>query len=237
MKEWLKRTLPVYKEEGLKKLENSRVVLLGVGGVGSSCAEALVRSGVGNILIVDNDTVDITNLNRQLVAVYDNVGNNKVEEMRKRMLSINPHCNIEMAQQFYLPDNCEFVYDYKPDFIIDAIDTVTAKLHLIEQCNERNIPLITCLGTGNRLRPELLTLGDISDTVGCGCPLARVMRQQIKKMGIKKSKVVFSTELPAKTIVEGSVAGRHSPCSVAYVPPVAGHIMAGYVVRSLLGIE
>ncbi len=234
--EWLKRSLPIYGEEGAEKLRLATVALLGVGGVGSAAAEALVRSGVGNIIIVDNDTIDISNINRQIVATHENVGAVKVEEMKKRMLTINPHCGITAIQKFYLPENSDFLYELSPDYVIDAIDTVTAKLHLIKECSEREIPIISCLGTGNRLHPEMLKVGDISDTVGCGCPLARVMRREIKKFSDKGCKVVYSAEMPYKIEVEGGVSGRHSPASISFVPPVAGYIMASVAVRELLEI-
>ncbi len=233
---WLKRVRPIYKDEGINKLSQSRVVIMGLGGVGSAAAEAICRSGIGNILIVDNDEIDETNINRQLIASSDNVGKSKAEETEKRLLSINPHCNITVSKEFYLPENSTFVFDFNPDYIIDAIDTVTAKLHLIESCKEKNISIITCLGTGNRLDPSKLVLGDIKDTSGSGCPLARVMRRELKKRGITSQKAVFSTELPYNETVGNGANGRHSPCSTAFVPPAAGFLLASAVVRDILGI-
>ena len=231
---WLDRVRPIYKDEGINKLKNSRVVIMGLGGVGSAAAEAICRSGVGNILIVDNDEIDVTNINRQLIATSGNIGNSKAEETEKRLHSINPECNIIVSKEFYLPENSDFVFDFKPDYIIDAIDTVTAKLHLIKTCKEMNIPIITCLGTGNRIDPSKLILGDIKDTAGSGCPFARVMRRELKKRDITSQKVVFSTELPYNETTGDSEHGRHSPCSTAFVPPAAGFLLASAVVRDLL---
>ena len=234
---WLDRVLPIYKDEGIEKLKQSRVVIMGLGGVGSAAAEAICRSGVGNIMIVDSDEIDITNINRQLIANRNNVGNDKVFETEKRLHMINPQCNITPIKEFYLPENSDFVFNYKADYIIDAIDTVTAKLHLAEVCKRNNIPIISCLGTGNRLDPSKLKVGYISDTVGSGCPFARVMRRELKKRGIVNQTVVYSTEIPYNTTVGDGEHGRHSPCSTAFVPPCAGFLLASVVIRNLLDIK
>lgn len=233
---WLMRSEPIFTEAGLEKLKNSRVVILGLGGVGSAAAEGICRSGVGNIMVVDSDEVDISNINRQLIATSANVGNDKAEETRKRLHMINPDCNITAVKQFYLPENSDFIFDYEPDYVIDAIDTVTAKLHLIENCKRLNIPVISCLGTGNRLDPSKLKVGDISDTAGSGCPFARVMRRELKKREVLSQTVVFSTEIPYNTTVGEGEHGRHSPCSTPFVPPCAGFLLASRVVRDLLNL-
>ena len=233
---WLNRARPIFKDEGIDKLRNSRIVIMGLGGVGSAAAEAICRSGVGNIMIVDNDDVEITNINRQLIATNENIGKPKADETEKRLHTINPDCNITVSTEFYLPENSDFVFSFKPDYIIDAIDTVTAKLHLIKTCQDKNIPIISCLGTGNRLDPSKLICGDIKDTVGCGCPLARVMRRELKKREITSQKVVFSREIPYSETTGDSEHGRHSPCSTAFVPPAAGFLLASVVVRDLLNL-
>lgn len=231
---WLLRAVPLYGDDGIEKLKKSKVAILGLGGVGSAVAEGICRSGVGNLLLVDNDTVDLTNINRQLIANSKNIGELKTLQTQERLLSINPNCNITIANEFYLPENSDFLFNFKPDFVIDAIDTVTAKLHLAKACKEKNIPLITCLGTGNRLDPLKLRFGDISQTSGCGCPLARVMRHELKKLGIEKLDVIYSEEIPIKAVVETDNKARHSPASSAFVPPVAGFIIASQVVKKLL---
>lgn len=235
MSDWLERTRLLLGEEALTKLQNARVAVLGLGGVGSAAAEALCRAGVGHLMVVDHDRVDITNLNRQILATTENVGRMKAEEAVLRLHAINPTLDLVAVGEMYLPENCDFLYDFSPDFVLDAIDTVTAKLHLAVSCRERGIPLITCLGTGNRLDPGALRVGDIADTAGTGCPLARVMRKELRRRGILTQPVLYSVE-EAVTIRDPSLFsnGRHSPASMAFVPPSAGYLMAAYVVRTLL---
>ena len=231
---WLERTGLVLGEKRLCRLANARVAVIGLGGVGCAAAEALVRAGIGHMLFADGDTVDDTNRNRQLIATAETVGMDKVKAAEKRFRAINPEGDFTFRKEFYLPENSEWLYEWKPDYIIDAIDTVTAKLDIAQKCAERKIPLISCLGTGNRLDPELLRLGDISETAGCGCPLAKVMRRELRRRKIGRLTVLFSTEEPAKAVAKGE-AGRHPPGSVSFVPPVAGYIMAGRCVRDLCG--
>lgn len=230
---WLERTEIVLGETRLRRLANARVAVIGLGGVGGAAAEALVRAGVGHMLFIDGDTVDDTNRNRQLLATTETVGMDKISAAEGRYRAINPDGDFTFKKEFYLPENSAWLYDWQPDYIIDAIDTVTAKLDIAKQCKTRKIRLIACLGTGNRLDPERLRLGDITETAGCGCPLAKVMRRELRRRGIEHLPVLFSTEEPAKAIAEGA-AGRHPPGSISFVPPVAGYIIAGKCIRDII---
>ena len=230
---WLERTELVLGETRLRRLANARVAVIGLGGVGGAAAEALVRAGVGHMLFIDGDTVDDTNRNRQLLATTETVGMDKISAADGRNRAINPDGDFTFKKEFYLPENSAWLYDWQPDYIIDAIDTVTAKLDIAKQCKTRKIRLIACLGTGNRLDPERLRLGDITETAGCGCPLAKVMRRELRRRGIEHLPVLFSTEEPAKAIAE-SAAGRHPPGSISFVPPVAGYIIAGKCIRDII---
>ena len=215
--------------DAVKKLNNSAVALFGVGGVGSFAAEALARAGVGKIALIDSDTVNGTNINRQLIALHSTVGKNKVDVMRDRILDINPNAHVITHNEFYLESNCDFIDFNDYDFIIDAIDTVSAKLHIICRAKQAGIPVISCMGTGNRLDPTKFSITDIFKTEGC--PLARVMRTELRKRGVKSLPVVFSQEQ----------AKRHSNVpkddrtigSISFVPSCAGLIAAGYVIRQL----
>ncbi len=229
----LERTALFLGEEAMAKLNNARVAVMGLGGVGGSAAEALVRAGVGHILLVDGDSVDETNLNRQLLATAETVGMDKITAAKLRFENIDPERDITYLKEFYLPENSEFLYSWKPDYIIDCIDTVTAKLHMAQKCRGLGIDLLMCLGTGNRLDPEKLKIGDISETVGSGCPLARVIRKELKKRGIEHQTVLFSTEEAAKAALD-SENGRHAPGSISFVPPVAGYLLAGKCVREII---
>lgn len=235
MEHWLSRTELLLGPERLEKLRKSRVAVLGLGGVGSAAAEALCRSGVGELMLVDHDRVELTNLNRQLLATRDVLGEPKTQVLRRRLARIGEGVRIHTAEAFYLPDNRDFLFDFAPQFIVDAIDTVTAKLDLAVQCRERGIGVITCLGTGNRIDPSQLVLGDIADTTGCGCALAKVMRRELKRRGIDHTPVLFSREMPMQRMsASDSPPGRHSPGSTAFVPPAAGFFLASYAVRFLL---
>jgi tRNA A37 threonylcarbamoyladenosine dehydratase len=232
---WTDRTRLLLGEQGVERLQNARAVVLGLGGVGGNAAEALCRAGVGHLLLVDNDEVDETNLNRQLLATRDMVGRSKCEAALARLQSINPQADLQTAQQFYLPENSDFLYDFRPDIVIDAIDTVTAKLHLAEQCHNRGILLYASMGTGNRMDPSQLRCGDISETAGTGCPLARVIRRELRKRGVPTLKVVFSLEPPIQGInANDGEHGRHSPGSAPFVPPAAGLLLASAAVRDFL---
>ncbi len=236
---WLSRSRDLIGEEELRFLSDARVALLGLGGVGGSCAEALCRTGIGHLLLCDSDTVEETNLNRQTVAAHSTLGQKKTAVMARRLRDINPDIDLCLEERFYLPEESGFLYDFQPDLVLDAVDTVTAKIHLAAECTKRGIPLVSCLGTGNRLHPELLTAGDLSET--SGCPLARVMRRELRKKGVSHLRVVYSTEapVPGKTSVPDASSGtgakgRHPPCSSAFVPPAAGCLLAAEGVRLLL---
>lgn len=231
MENQFQRTEMLLGESGMERLKNSHVAVFGVGGVGGYAVEAIVRSGVGTVDIFDNDTVSVTNLNRQLIATHDTVGQYKVDVMKERALSINPGVVINAHKCFYMPDNsAEYdlaVYDY----IIDAVDTVTAKIEIIIRANEAGVPIISCMGTGNKLDASAFKVADIYKT--SVCPLARTMRCELKKRGIKKLKVVYSEEKPIKAAL--SENGRHAPGSTAFAPAVAGMIAAGEVIKFLSG--
>jgi len=234
MGDWKTRTRLALGDDAVERLAAARVAVLGLGGVGGAAAEALCRAGVGHLLLIDGDSVDESNLNRQILATRATVGMRKVEAAAERLRSIAPEADLTLADEFFLPENSAFLFDWAPECIIDACDTVTAKLCLAEMSRERGIPLLCCLGTGNRLHPEMLRLGDIADTAGCGCPLARVVRRELRRRGIERLTVLYSTEEPVKAVAE-SDAGRHPPGSVSFVPPAAGYILAGECVRRLIG--
>lgn len=230
MKEEFEREIMLLGEDAIDKLNNSYVALFGLGGVGSYTAEALARSGVGKILLVDNDVVSKSNINRQLCALQSTVGKRKVDVVSERLLDINPDIIIEKCYDFILPENISSFDFSKFDYIIDAIDTVSAKLAIAEKATELNIPLISCMGTGNKLDPTALTVTDISKT--SVCPLARVMRRELKKRGISHLKVVFSTEEPHP--ISRSENGKTPPASIAFVPSVAGLIAASEAVKAIV---
>ena len=220
-------------EEGLNKLSSCHVAVFGLGGVGSYTAEALARAGVGELTIIDNDTVSVSNINRQLYALSSTVGMDKTEVARKRIEDINPDCKVNVRTEFYLPENAESFFDVKYDYIADAIDTVSAKLDLAEQAQKRNIPMIACMGTGNKLDPTQFRVSDINKT--SVCPLCRVMRRELKLRNVKKLKVVWSPEMPLKPSESGeNVNKRAVPGSISFVPPVAGMIMAGEIIKDLI---
>ena len=231
---WLDRTALLIGEESMEKLKNSTVAIVGLGGVGGSAAEAICRMGVGRLILIDNDDVDDTNRNRQLFATAETVGMDKVDAAAMRLRAINPDAELILKKEFYLPENSDFLFDLQPDLILDAIDTVTSKLHIAKTCKEKAIPLVCCLGTGNRVDPSQLRWGDISQTAGCGCPLARVMRRELKKRDVLKQTVIYSVEEPHKAIVGESDHGRHAPASCAFVPPAAGCLLASAGIRLLL---
>ncbi len=229
-----KRTELLLGEEAVKKLRSSRVAVFGIGGVGGFAVEALARSGIGALDLIDSDKVDITNINRQIIATTDTVGEYKTQAAKRRVLSINPDCRVNTRELFYLPETAgEFDFaDY--DYIIDAVDTVKAKLCLIESARDAKTPIICAMGAGNKLDPAMFEVSDIYKT--SVCPLARVMRQECKKRGIKKLKVVYSKEQPKrplKPVDPDNPNRRDTPASIAFVPSVAGLIIAGEVVKDL----
>ncbi len=213
-------------------LKNKSVILFGLGGVGSYTAEMLARAGIGRITVVDNDTVSVTNINRQLCALHSTVGKAKTEVVKERILDINPECKVTAIKKFYLPENSEEFNLGDYDYIADAIDTVSAKIDLAVKSQELDIPMISCMGTGNKLDPTQFTVSDIFKT--SGCPLCRVMRSELRKRGIKKLNVVWSAEEPLKPSETNENTGkRQTPGSLPFVPPVAGIIMAGKIITDL----
>ncbi len=217
--------------EALARLTKARVCLFGVGGVGSYAAEALARAGVGAIDIVDNDTVSITNINRQLCALTSTVGQNKVDVVEKRLLDINPELKVTKYLDFVLPENID-KYDFSSyDYVIDAVDTVSAKLAIIEAAKRAGVEVISCMGTGNKLDPLSLTVTDIEKT--STCPLARVMRRELKARGISHVKVIYSTEPPIKATAS-SETKKPVPASISFVPSVAGLVAAGEAVKHII---
>jgi len=217
-------------KEAQDKLAKSNVIVFGIGGVGSYVAEALARAGIGAISLVDNDVVCQSNINRQLIALTSTIGKPKTEVMKKRILDINPHCNVKSYQVFYTKGKEIEISDY--DYVIDAIDTVTSKLVLIEEATNHCVPIISCMGTGNKLNPTLFEVTDIYKT--SVCPLARVMRNELKKRGIKKLKVLYSKEEPLKPFKTDCDTRKQIPGSVSFVPSVAGLIIAGEVIKDIL---
>ena len=246
------RTQLLLGQDSMKKLSESRVAVFGVGGVGGYACEALVRSGVGHFDLIDDDKVCLTNLNRQIIATRKTVGKYKTDVMKERMLEINPDVDVTIHKCFFLPENAdEFPFsDY--DYVIDAVDTVTAKIELVMKCKELNVPIISSMGAGNKLDASAFRVADIYKTKMC--PLAKVMRRELKKRGVKKLKVVYSEEKPTRPIEDMSISCRTNcicppgaahkcterrdiPGSVAFVPSVAGLIIAGEVVKDLTGVR
>lgn len=220
-------------EEKLQQLQNSHVLVFGVGGVGGYVVEALVRSGIGHITIVDNDEVSLTNLNRQIIATRETIGKKKVEVMRERILSINPDCFVTGLEMFYLPENADTIDLTKYDYVVDAIDTITSKIELAIRCEKLNVPLISSMGTGNKLNPAMLEVSDIYKT--SVCPLAKVMRKELKTRGIKHLKVVYSKELPIRPRQSNEPTNKRTvPGSSAFVPSSAGLLIASEVIKDLL---
>lgn len=232
------RTELLLGEDNLKILGETTIMVLGVGGVGSHCIEALARSGVGKLILVDNDTVSLTNINRQSIACHSTVGRYKTEVMKERIKDICPTIEVITYEMFVLPDNIERLFSEQPDYIIDAIDTVTAKLSVAEKAAACGIPLISSMGTGNKLHAELFEIEDISKT--SVCPLCKVMRKELKTRGIHHLKVLYSREKPIDTsgrdTQEDKGRRRSLPGSISFVPPVAGLLIAGEAIRDILNI-
>lgn len=237
--EQFSRSRRLIGDEGLKKLADSKVAIFGVGGVGSHCIEALCRGGVGTLAIIDSDSVALSNINRQSIAFLSTVGQPKVRVMAQKLADINPKARVTALEAFVLPENTQEIFSslpFVPDYIVDAIDTVSAKLSLAQYAKDRQIPIISSMGTGNKLHGELFEITDISKT--SVCPLCRVMRRELKARGIEHLKVLYSKEVPLKPADDGTelrATGRPSPGSVSFVPPVAGLLIAGEVIRDLLG--
>lgn len=242
------RTELLFGKEAMDKLAGSKVAVFGIGGVGGYVCEALVRSGVGAFDLIDDDKVCLTNLNRQIIATRSTVGKYKTDVMRDRMIDINPNVEVEVHKCFFLPENADdFPWD-SYDYVVDAVDTVTAKIALVMKCKEKNIPIISSMGAGNKLDGSQFKVADIYKTKVC--PLAKVMRRELKKRGVKKLKVVYSEEIPTRPIEDMAISCRNNcicppgaehkcterrdiPGSVAFVPSVAGLIIAGEVAKDL----
>ncbi len=245
------RTELLFGKEAMDKLAGSKVAVFGIGGVGGYVCEALVRSGVGAFDLIDDDKVCLTNLNRQIIATRSTVGKYKTDVMRDRMLDINPKVEVEVHKCFFLPENADdFPWD-SYDYVVDAVDTVTAKIALVMKCKEKNIPIISSMGAGNKLDGSQFKVADIYKTKVC--PLAKVMRRELKKRGVKKLKVVYSEEIPTRPIEDMAISCRNHcicppgaehkcterrdiPGSVAFVPSVAGLIIAGEVAKDLIRV-
>jgi len=226
--EQFNREISLIGEEAFSKLQDSSVIVFGVGGVGGFTVEALTRAGVGRIDIVDKDVVDITNLNRQIIATHDTVGKPKVEVMKERMLSINPGIKCNAFEMFYLPEEKDKIDFASYDYVIDCVDNVTAKLSIIEEAKKAGTRVISSMGTGNKLDPTRFEIADISKT--SVCPLSKVIRKELKNRGIKGLKVLYSQEEPLKR-------GERTPASISFVPSVAGLIIAGEVVSDLAALK
>ena len=246
------RTQLLLGKEAMDKLKNSRVAVFGIGGVGGYVCEALVRSGVGHFDLIDDDKVCLTNLNRQIIATRKTVGQYKTDVMKERMLDINPDIEVNVHKCFFLPENAEeFPFD-QYDYVVDAVDTVTAKIELVMKAKEMEVPIISSMGAGNKLDPSAFRVADIYKTKMC--PLAKVMRRELKQRGVKKLKVVYSEEKPTRPLEDMAISCRNHcicppgaahkcterrdiPGSVAYVPSVAGLIIAGEVVKDLTTVK
>ena len=241
------RTRLLVGNEAIDKLSAAKIAVFGVGGVGGFCVEALARAGVGTLHLYDDDTVSESNLNRQLIALHSTIGKPKVEVMAARVLDINPNCDVKAIPMFYLPENADSVDLSQYNYVIDAIDTVAAKLELVKRCTELNVPIISAMGSGNKLDPSAFVVTDISKTQGC--PLARIMRKELRKRGINHLKVVYSEEEPLTPLVPPeeeapadnngtrppSSARRATPGSISFVPGAAGLVLAGAVIREIGG--
>jgi ThiF family. len=245
------RTELLLGKEAIEKLNNSRVAVFGLGGVGSFTVEALVRSGVGHLDLIDDDRVCLTNLNRQLIATRKTIGKPKVEVMKERILDINPKAEVVTHRCFFTHETADQFDFTLYDYVVDAIDTVSGKIEIIVRCKEKNVPVISCMGAGNKLDPTKFEVADIYKT--SICPLAKVMRKELKARGIKSLKVVYSKEPPMKPIEDMEIscknncicppgterkctARRQVPGSVSFVPSVAGLIIAGEVIKDLIGL-
>ena len=236
MDELYLRSSMLLPEKTEEILQNSHVIVFGLGGVGSYTAEALCRGGIGSLTLVDSDRVADSNRNRQLFALTSTIGKKKTEVAKERLLDINPNCKIEVFDKFVLPENVDEFFKNRYDYIADAIDTVSAKLSLAEIAQRENIPMISCMGTGNKLDASRFRVSDIKET--SVCPLCRVMRRELKERNIKKLNVVWSDEAPIKpSKTEETSSKRSIPGSVSFVPPVAGMLMAGKIILDLAGVD
>lgn len=234
MDSYFSRTSLLLGEEALDKLSKKKIIIFGLGGVGGYCVEALVRSGIKSFTLVDNDVVSSSNLNRQIIATRKTIGRKKVEAMKERILEINDEVEVKVLDKFALKDNIDEFNLESYDYVIDAIDTISAKIAICEKCDQNNIPLISSMGAGNKLNPLMFEVSDIYST--SVCPLAKVMRRELKKRGVKKLKVVYSKEeaLTPKTIIKNEENGKITPGSVSFIPSVVGLIIASEVIKDLI---
>lgn len=228
----------IYGEKGMEKLHGAKVAVFGIGGVGGYVAEALARSGIGHLMLVDKDVVSVTNINRQIVALHSTVGKSKVKVMKDRCLDINPNIIIEEKECFFLPENSD-TFDFNGySYIVDAVDTVTAKIEIINKAKKAGIPVISCMGAGNKIDPTKFMVADIEKTTVC--PLARVMRRELRARGIRDVKVLFSTEKPVEIVTDKDTERKGmgtAPGSTAFAPSVAGLIIAGTVINDIIGVD
>ncbi len=240
------RTELIFKKQGMEILFNARVAVFGIGGVGGYVVEALARSGIGAIDLFDDDKICLTNINRQIIATHKTVGRYKVDVVKERILDINPKATVNTYKLFYMPDTADQVDLSVYDYVVDAIDTVTGKIELIVRCKEASIPIISSMGAGNKINADQLEVADIYKT--SVCPLAKVMRRELKARGIKNLKVVYSKEMPRELDNDTKISSelekmclkaekRQIPGSTAFVPPAAGLIIAGEVIKDLIGIK
>ena len=231
MSDQFERTELLIGKQNVKQLQNSKVAVFGIGGVGSFVVEALARAGIGNFILVDNDDISITNINRQIIATTKTIGMLKVEVAKSRILDINPNANVEIYKEFFMPES-EEILDNTTSYIVDSIDTMTAKIELVVRANKLNIPIISCMGTGNKLDPTKFEVADIYETTIC--PLAKVMRKELRKRDIKSLKVVYSKEEPIRNFTTFDTANKPVPGSISFVPSVAGLIIASEVVKDII---
>ena len=233
------RTELLIGPEAMERLKKAEVAVFGVGGVGSHCIDALARGGVGSLILIDNDKVSLTNINRQCVAYHHTVGQYKTKIMEEQIRAVCPKIRVQTYERFILKEDLSELFETKPDYIVDAVDTVTAKLTIAEWAQREGIPLISSMGTGNKLHPELFEIADLSET--SVCPLCKVMRREMKARGIPHLKVLYSREQPADVsgrMPEEAQEGRRAvPGSISFVPPAAGLLIAGEVIRTLAGID
>ena len=231
--EELLRTEMLFGKEKVEKLKSKRVIVFGIGGVGGYVCEVLARTGIGQIDLVDNDTVSLSNINRQIIALHSTVGRYKVDVMKERIHDINPNITVNAYNTFFMPENASEIDLSVYDYVVDAIDTVKGKIALAEICTSLGVPIIASMGTGNKIDPGAFKVSDIYKT--SVCPLARVMRTELKKRGIKRLKVVYSEELPISREIEGE--GKRVPASCAFTPSSAGMLIAAEVIKNLMDTE
>ena len=229
MQEQFSRTELLIGKQNIEKLQNAKVAVFGIGGVGSYVVEGLARAGIGNFILVDKDIVDITNINRQIIATTKTIGLSKVEVSKQRILEINPNANVEIYKEFFMPDSPE-LFDENTDYVVDCVDTITAKIELIIRAKNKGIPIISCMG--NKLDPTKFEVTDISKT--SVCPLAKVMRKELRDRGINSLKVVYSKEEPIKVKTLNEENNKKIPGSISFVPSVAGLIIAGEVIKDII---